>query len=405
MKKHYCVLLFCLSFILFIPHVTQAGSGILEVYSEPTGAKVYIDSVYVGKTPYQNVEVPTGKHRIKALLSKDFPPQEQDIVIDEVNPQIVKFKFQSGSGGRFTGKEIEQATDKFKGNVSFASIPTGAIVIIDGGARKTKTPKGFTDVEVGRYKIEFQWKGKSLKGHFDVIKNETVKLIADFNKEKIFNKWEEERENKRIADERQRKELEEEANLRTQQELNADIVRKFKSIRVDLGSINQVGLSIRDNTFSDSSNSIFTYKSFERLGYVRRDKNEISLHQGRLKRTFIIWLKCLDGPCVDKHILRCEYQDEKAFSDIFLITISTTMPDNLTFGSAPDDALKHTVEICINDKCQNNSTSGGNYGQFNKNPMKYKIGRFNINIFAMRDENRKYGYDDPLIMQIERTDL
>jgi hypothetical protein len=228
-------------YLLFIafPYVCTAGTGILEVYSEPTGAKIYINDVYVGKTPYSNPEVPTGTQRIKAVLSKDYPPQIQEVIIDDVNPQIVKFEFQRGTGGRFTGKEIKQSTEKFKGNVTFASIPTGAAVIINNGEKQTTAPKGFTDVEVGRYSVEFRSEGQVLQGHFDVIKGETVKLIADFNKKKIINKWDEaqaELKRSAIAKEYQRKKDEKNRIERQKQAEQDQIIEKKRKQEMIINS-------------------------------------------------------------------------------------------------------------------------------------------------------------------------
>ncbi|MHA2345054.1 MAG: PEGA domain-containing protein [Candidatus Hodarchaeales archaeon] len=171
-----------------MPIYSYADTGILEVNSNPSGAKVYIDVIYVGETPYQNLEIPTGKHKIKSVLSDDYPAQYREIVIDEISPQIINFSFESGEGGEFIGEEIEQKIEIHKGNVTFASIPSRAIVFINGEKKKS-TPIGYKDVDVGRYSVEFNLDGRSLKGHFDIIKGETVKLIADFNKMRIINNW------------------------------------------------------------------------------------------------------------------------------------------------------------------------------------------------------------------------
>ncbi|PNX51926.1 MAG: hypothetical protein BV458_10900 [Thermoplasmata archaeon M9B2D] len=76
------------------------------------------------------------------------------------------------------------------GNVQLASIPTGAEVYINGEMRK-HAPIGYRDMDPGKYDVEFRYHGKVLKGTFQIIKHETVKLVADFKGEKIINKWEE----------------------------------------------------------------------------------------------------------------------------------------------------------------------------------------------------------------------
>jgi hypothetical protein len=178
--------------LLLLPAASMAGTGILAVYSEPSGARVTIDGVDAGVTPYQNVEAPAGKHEVKAVLSNDYPPQVQEVTVEEQTPQVILFKFER-SKGAFVGREIVRATKKYKGSVTFASVPAGAFVTINGESLKKSTPIGYTDVEVGRYSVEFQLDGKTLRSEFEVIQGETVKLVADFASGKVNNKWEEAR--------------------------------------------------------------------------------------------------------------------------------------------------------------------------------------------------------------------
>jgi hypothetical protein len=168
------------------------ATGILEIYSNPEGAMIYIDGISVGPTPYQNTEIPLGKHKIKAYLSADYPAQVYEVNVGSTDPVTYTFNFVGGKSGKFSGIEDEQAVEKFKGNVVFASIPTGATIYINDEKRKD-TPIAYKEVEVGRYNVKFEINGKVLKGPFDIIKNDTVKLVADFNKGKIINSWEEAR--------------------------------------------------------------------------------------------------------------------------------------------------------------------------------------------------------------------
>jgi hypothetical protein len=176
-------------FLLF-PVIAFAGTGILEVRSEPSGARISIDDADAGTTPYQNIEMPAGKHTVKAVLGPDYPPQVQEVLIDEKSPQVVIFRFLERSKGTFAGKDIILTTAKYKGNVTFASIPTGAIVVINGEPLRKPTPIGYTDVEVGRYSVEFVLEKRTLHADFEVVQGETIKLIADFAKGKVINKWE-----------------------------------------------------------------------------------------------------------------------------------------------------------------------------------------------------------------------
>jgi hypothetical protein len=172
-------------------------TGILKVYSEPPGAKIYIDGVYVGITPYQNLETPIGRHEIRVSLTSDYPEPRKTITVTEEDPVTRTFYFIGGDGGRFGGV-IEQGV-KYTGSVVFASTPPGALIHLKGRP-PIKAPKSFRKMDVGRYEVKFTLHGKTLKGNFDVIKNETVQVVADFNKGVTVNKWvEEQKETARQA--------------------------------------------------------------------------------------------------------------------------------------------------------------------------------------------------------------
>lgn len=174
--------------LLLFPFISFAGTGILEIHSEPSGARISIDDVEAGTTPYQNLEALTGKHMVKAVLSPEYPPQFQEVVIDERSPQVIMFKFVERGRGTFIGQEIVSTTWKYKGSVTFASIPTGALVLINGQRLKKAAPIGYADVEVGRYTVEFVLEGRTLRTDFNVIQGETIKLIGDFAAGKVIDK-------------------------------------------------------------------------------------------------------------------------------------------------------------------------------------------------------------------------
>ena len=188
-------LIFVISFLL-IPSICLAGkTGILEVYSEPPGAKIYIDGVYAGITPYQNLETPIGRHEIKASLTSDYPEQTKTISVTEADPVTRTFYFIGGDGGRFGGAIEQAVVRKFTGRVVFASTPPGALIHLKGRL-PIKAPTSFKKVDVGRYEVKFTLQEETLQGNFDVIKDETVQLVADFNKGVIVNKWVEEQKEK-----------------------------------------------------------------------------------------------------------------------------------------------------------------------------------------------------------------
>jgi len=172
--------------ILILPVYSFAATGSIEIYSEPSGAKVYIDEAYVGRTPYKNFEIPTGNHKIEVELNKNYPSQLWDVFIDSINPLVRTFNFKSGLRGAIKGNGVEQAAGKYTGNVQFVSIPSGAMVLLNGELQK-KTPLLYTDLPAGRYSVEFRAGEKSLKGDFEIKKNKTAELIADFTKGEIIN--------------------------------------------------------------------------------------------------------------------------------------------------------------------------------------------------------------------------
>ncbi len=199
---------------LILPFLSFAGTGIIEVRSEPSGARVSIDDRDAGVTPYQNFEAPIGKHTVKVLLNPAYPPQVQEVMIDERAPQVIMFKFMERSKCAFTGREIVRAAYKYRGDVTFASIPTGALVIINGEPLLKSTPVGYTDVEVGRYTVEFRLEGRTLKAEFDVVQGEPGKLIADFHAGKVINKREEAKLQQEAAKPQQEMARREEAPVR-----------------------------------------------------------------------------------------------------------------------------------------------------------------------------------------------
>jgi hypothetical protein len=188
-------LIFVISFLL-IPSICLAGkTGILKVYSEPPGAKIYIDGVYVGITPYQNLETPIGRHEIRVSLTSDYPEQRATRTVTDEDPVTHTFYFVGGDDGRFGGVIEQGVVKKYTGKVVFDSRPPGAVIHLYGRP-SIRTPISFSEVDVGRYEVTFTLHGKTLKGNFDVIKNTTVQLVADFDKGVIVNKWVEEQKEK-----------------------------------------------------------------------------------------------------------------------------------------------------------------------------------------------------------------
>jgi hypothetical protein len=119
--KH-CILILSL---LLIPTICFAGeTGILEVNSQPSGAKIYIDGIYVGTTPYQNLIISIGQHEVKAFLNSSYPGKKEIVNITVDEPITHTFYFTGENVGRWVVIEKGQRNKEYTGNVVFASIPS-----------------------------------------------------------------------------------------------------------------------------------------------------------------------------------------------------------------------------------------------------------------------------------------
>jgi hypothetical protein len=76
--------------LIILPLYSYAG--VIEVFSEPKDAQVYIDGAYVGDTPYKDKEILAGTHKVLATYD-DYPPQHQYVTVTEGSPQTVTFVF------------------------------------------------------------------------------------------------------------------------------------------------------------------------------------------------------------------------------------------------------------------------------------------------------------------------
>lgn len=168
-----------------------AETGIIEIYSEPSGAEVFLDGRSVGFTPYTNPEIPIGDHEVKVVAEGDYAAQFWRGVIDEITPRVNHFVFQQPSTSAWPGESDTSLAAGFVGNVQFASIPTGARLVINSVA-KGVTPHGYQGIGEGRYQVTFELAdGRVLSGDFDIIRDETIKIIADFNQGQVHNRWRE----------------------------------------------------------------------------------------------------------------------------------------------------------------------------------------------------------------------
>lgn len=169
-----------------------AKTGVLEIYTNPPGVEVFINSIYVGDTPFNDPDIKTGDYRIDLVLEKTGERHSFSVVIDTLTPQVHRIDFQQPRPKTFNGKIEEPEFIRARGNIQFASIPTGATVAINGEEIAT-TPVSFRDADTGLYKVRFTLNDKVLTGDFRINNNETGKLIADFDRGVIIDKWREEK--------------------------------------------------------------------------------------------------------------------------------------------------------------------------------------------------------------------
>lgn len=106
-KKIRLIIIAALTASAILPLYSYGAAGVIEVHSDPSGAEVYIDGVYVGDTPYKDEGITRGMHKILVSLD-DHPPQNKYVTIDEAAPQTITFVFKKKtSSGECVKAEIE----------------------------------------------------------------------------------------------------------------------------------------------------------------------------------------------------------------------------------------------------------------------------------------------------------
>ena len=181
---------FCTALALLVLSAIPAlaKTGILEIYTTPPGAEVFIDNIYSGLTPFTDPDIKIGSHQISLVLEQTGATHRLSVDIDNLTPQVHRINFNQPHPSTFNGVIEKPALVVDSGNIQFASRPTGARVEING-KEVSKTPVSFRNADTGSYQVKFLLDGKVLEGEFRVNKNETGKLIADFEHGHIIDKW------------------------------------------------------------------------------------------------------------------------------------------------------------------------------------------------------------------------
>ncbi len=94
----------------------NAQTARISFFSEPSGAEVFLDSIFVGRTPVMQLEVPEGMHRIRF-----FTPSASDwnAVARSETVQVT------------AGEEIQKTVELGK-TLTIHSVPYGAEVLLNG---------------------------------------------------------------------------------------------------------------------------------------------------------------------------------------------------------------------------------------------------------------------------------
>ncbi|MEW6715086.1 MAG: PEGA domain-containing protein [Nitrospirota bacterium] len=106
-KKIRLIIIAALTVSYLLPLYSYGAAGVMAVHSDPSGAEVYIDGVYVGNTPYKDKEITAGPHKVLATYD-DYPPQHKYVTVTEGSPQSVSFVFEKKAySGECVNAKIE----------------------------------------------------------------------------------------------------------------------------------------------------------------------------------------------------------------------------------------------------------------------------------------------------------
>jgi len=134
------------------------GQSILYVNTQPQGAEIYLDSFYLGKTPYNKDDLPAGQFTLK-LTHPDYIAKTDSITL--ANNEIIKKRY-----------SLQAASGSF----SVISEPEGASIYIDGVSTGQKTPATLKKITAGKHKISLKKdRYYPVDANVTITKNKTVK--------------------------------------------------------------------------------------------------------------------------------------------------------------------------------------------------------------------------------------
>ncbi|GIK83595.1 MAG: hypothetical protein BroJett025_02170 [Patescibacteria group bacterium] len=148
------------------PLAKKAKSGLQVQITDGVAASVYLDETYVEKTPFISRELNPGEYTLK--IQPDDPkliPYETRISLKPGLLTVVTWKLAERpefSGGVMY--EMEPINAKGKSEVSFVTIPDGAIVTV-AGKEKTFSPVIMSDINPGHVEFEVSLPSYGIQKH------------------------------------------------------------------------------------------------------------------------------------------------------------------------------------------------------------------------------------------------
>ncbi|NQE04906.1 hypothetical protein C5S32_03450 [ANME-1 cluster archaeon GoMg1] len=123
---------------------TPPATGSISVSSSPSGARIYVDGSYKGRTPETNTHVSPGSHTVK-------------LKHDGYYDWSTSIKVTAGSTS-YVSASLTPIPYPTVGFISVTSSPSNAYIHLDGSYKGT-TPKAITHVSPGSHTIELEHSG------------------------------------------------------------------------------------------------------------------------------------------------------------------------------------------------------------------------------------------------------
>jgi hypothetical protein len=148
------------------PFLKKAKSGLQVQITDRVPASVYLDGNFVEKTPFINRDLNPGEYTLK--IQPDDPtliPYETKMTF---RPGLLNvITWQLASRPEFSGGviyEMEPINSKNKSELSFVSIPDGAIISV-AGHEKTFSPVIISDINPGHIEYEVSLPSYTIQKH------------------------------------------------------------------------------------------------------------------------------------------------------------------------------------------------------------------------------------------------